>query len=224
MKLIHPILSKPIIFEENKINVLVVENQKVFSELVIELLEQMKGLDGRFILSSNFKELELGKEADVLIDLFTLDFNQRKIITRIHNQLQTVAMGEEYYLESTSLLGKIAQYIEKITQTTQYPLAYLHEMDIATVFKLAEVKLETSYNSLAEKLLDYLIVMQEFCGISIFVFVNFKCYFSEEELDQVYQYIVYNKINVLLLENTMRENKNEREEFRIIDKDLCEIY
>ncbi len=224
MKLAHPFLASPIVFEENKINVLVVENQRALSEIINELLEQANGADGRFILSSELKQLDFVKEAEIIIDLFTLDFNHRKIINKLYSQLKTTAIGNEYYLDSTCLLGEIAHYLEKILQTTQYPLVYSPEIDITSVFKIAEVKLETVYDTLVEKVLDYVTVMQEFCSISCFIFVNLKCYMSDEELEQLYQFASYNKLNILLLENTMREKRYEQEKIYIIDTDLCEIF
>lgn len=224
MKLAHPFLENPIIFEENKVNILVVEHQKVFSELVHELLEQTNDVEGRFILSCDLKQLNFHKEVEMVIDLFTLELNQKKTITKLYSQLKTSAIGSEYYLDTTCLLGEITQFLEKILQTTQYPLVYSDEIDIASIFKLADVKFETLYNSLVEKLLDYLVIVQEFCDISCFIFVNLKCYLLDEEIAQLYKFISYKKLNILLLENTMREKRFEEEKIYIIDGDLCEIY
>lgn len=224
MKLTHPFLEKPIVFEENKVNVLVIENQRTFTELISELFEQMSGTEGRFILSHDLKRLDLKKEVEIIIDLFTLDFNQKKIIAKLYTQLKEMAIGCDYYLDSTHLLGEIIQYLEKIFQTTQYPLVYLQEMDITAIFKVAEVKLETSYINLIEKVLDYLAIVEEFCCISFFIFVNLKCYLSDEEVEQVYNYVSYKKLHILLLENTMREKRFEMEKIHIIDADLCEIF
>lgn len=223
MKLVHPFLEKPIVFEENNMNVLVIENQKVFSELVWELLEQINDKEGRFLLSSDLKLLELKKSMDLVIDLFSLDFNQKKIISKVYSQLKMVAVGSEYYMDSTCLIGEIVHYLEKILQDIHYPLEYDQEMDIGAIFKFADVKIGITYGTLIEKLIDYLALMQELCGISFFVFVNLKCYLSDEEVEQLYHFVAYKKFNILLLENTMREKRFEQEKIRIIDIDMCEI-
>lgn len=196
-------MSSPIVFEENKINILVVENKKIFTKLIMELTNQINGLDGEFVLSSNLKQLELEKTTDILIDLFTFDLNQKKIISKLYNQLKTTAVEEDHYIGLTYLLGEINNYIEKITLTTQHPLTYSQDTDITGIFKLTDVKLETSYESFAEKLINYFNIMQEFCNISLFVFINLKCYLSKEEMHLLYRHIAYNKLNVLLLENVV---------------------
>ena len=217
-------MNAPIVFEETKINILVVENKKIFTELIMELTNQINGLDGDFVLSSNLKQLKMEETTDIVIDLFKFDLNQKKIISKLYNQLKTTAVEEEYYIGLTYLLGEINSYIEKITLTTKHPLTYSQDIDIASIFKLADVKLEISHEPFLEKLISYLNIMQEFCNISLFIFVNLKCYLSKEEVHLLYQHIFYNKLNVLLLENTMQDEKYEQEKYRIIDIDLCEIF
>lgn len=222
MKLIHPLISTPIVFEENKINILVIEDQKVFAGIIIELMNQINGFDGNFVLSSNLKELELEKTTDILIDLFSLDLNQKKIINKVYNQLKATSIEE--YIDLTYLLGEILKYIEKITLTTQHPLIYSQDIDVAGIFKLADLRIETSYVSIIEKLINYLSIMQEFNNTSLFILINLKSYFSTEEMQCLYQHILYNKLNVLLLENTVREGRSPQENYRIIDMDLCELF
>lgn len=223
MKLSYPIFENPIIFKENKINVLVIENQKLFVKLINELLHQINGFDGKFVLSLNFKEIEINKNMDMLIDPFSLDINQKKVITKLYSHLKNTALDSDFYIDTKAILSEIMQYAEKISQTSQFPLAYANDIDIVSVFKILDLKIEICLESLVEKILDYCSVVQEFCGITCMVFVNLKCYLSDEELEQFYRIVSYKKIFILLLENTVREQRFEIEELHIIDSDLCEI-
>ncbi|MCR6546740.1 type II-A CRISPR-associated protein Csn2 [Dehalobacterium formicoaceticum] len=223
MKLAHPLLERPIVFEENKINVLVIENQKAFSEIVWELMEQINDGEGQFVLSSDLTHLELQKYMDLVIDLFSLDFNQKRIINKVYSKLKMIAVESEYYVDSTGLISEIMRYLEKILQEIHYPLEYNQEMDIGAIFKFADVKIGTDYETIIEKTIDYLTLLQEFIGIKLFVFINLKCYLSDQDLEQLYQFVIYNKYDILLLENTMREKRFQQEKIRIIDGDLCEI-
>lgn len=223
MKLSHPYFEKPIIFEENKINVLIIENQNFFSKIIDELIQQINGYDGRFVLSSNSKQVEIGKSIDLLIDPFTLDFNQKKIINKLYSQLKDYAVDGDYYLDLKILQGEIFHYIESLSQTTPYPLVYVNDLDVTSIFKMVEIKLDSSYETLVEKLIDYCSIIQELCNISCLVILNLKSFLSDMELEQFYRFISYKKMNILLLENTVRENRFENEILHIIDSDLCEI-
>lgn len=223
MKLSYPYFEKPIIFEENKINVLIIENQKFLSNIIEELIQQINGYDGKFVLSSNSKQIEINKSIDLLIDPFTLDFNQKKIINKLYSHLKDYTVDGNYYLDLKVLQSEIFHYIESLTQTTQYPLVYLSDIDVTSLFKMVEIKLDTSYETLVEKLMDYCSIIQEFCNVSCLIILNIKCYLSDVELEQFYKFISYKKIDILLLENTVRENKLENEILHIIDSDLCDI-
>ena len=47
MKLIHEDLSNEIIFEENKVNLLIVENKEKFVEFIQEIIKQIEGEYGK---------------------------------------------------------------------------------------------------------------------------------------------------------------------------------
>lgn len=223
MKLSHPCFENPIVFQENKINVLIIENQKFLSRFLIELIQQLNGYDGGFVLSLNNKLLDINKNIDILIDPFTLDFNQKKTINKIYSQLKDYALDGNYYMGLKVLQSKIFQYIESLLNATQYPLVYTYDIDVTSIFKMVELKFDSSYETLVEKLMDYCSIIQESCNILCLVILNLKCYLSEIEIEQFYSFISYKKMDILLIENTLREKKLDNEILHIIDSDLCEI-
>ena len=58
MKLVHPVLSGPIAFEEGRIAVLTIERPEVFRALVTDLMRQAEGEDGEAVLSERGKVLD----------------------------------------------------------------------------------------------------------------------------------------------------------------------
>ena len=59
MKLINEDLNNEIIFEENKVNLLVVENKKKFVEFIQEIIKQINGNEGKFFLFDKNTELKM---------------------------------------------------------------------------------------------------------------------------------------------------------------------
>ena len=83
MKLAHYEFNNPIEFEENKINVIIIENA-VFLRNIIETAEnQINGENGEFVLSENGKITEMRKKAVLITDLFHLNTNTKSIISNI---------------------------------------------------------------------------------------------------------------------------------------------
>lgn len=222
MMLTHSYLSSPIKMKENIIPILILENPSIFSQLIQELASQVDGEEGRFILSEKFDIIEPYANMQLITDLFTLNLNEKKIVTKIYNQLKEKAIAE-YFIKTTELKATINQYLECLIQDNDFPLSYHDDIDIASLLKLYEVKISLTYENLTEKILDYMLLCRNFLKTKCFVFVNLKCFLSQEDLIQFYKIIHYQKLNVILIESTVREKRLESEVIRILDDDMCEI-
>ena len=76
-----------------------------------------------------------------------------------------------------------------------------------------------------EKLLDYMRLEQEILKVKLFVLVNIKGFLSLEQLDFLYQQSCYEKIQLLMIENHLNDEKRiGGENLIIIDDDGCVIY
>lgn len=224
MKFVHPLLEKPLELSENSVNVLVIENQKIFSSLITELLEQKSGCDGEFVLSQELKELSIEKNVEIILEPFSLDLNNRRILNRLYAKLSEIAVNEEFYLAYNGISTRIFAFVEKLAQKAENRLTYGESIDAASLFKMVDLKLEIDHESLVEKIDDYMSVVQEFLGISAFIFVNLKKFLTAENLLELYQSSSYNKYRLLLFENSIDEKILPGEKTYIIDKDLCSIY
>lgn len=224
MKLIHPKINYQIIFKENITNVIVIENPIMFRSFIEEFINQCSGEEGRFLLSENENEIDISKNVELIIDYFALEFNQKKILTKVYNYLRDLSQQENYYLKTNELQIKIFQYLEELASSSEYPLVHSAEVDIISIFKAAEIKLEINHETLLEKLINYINIMQEFCGIFCIVFVNLKSYLTEEELKQLYTHASYRKVHIILLEGRLYNRIADLEKVFILDNDLCEIY
>ena len=62
MRLVHPLLSRPIHFQEGQVQLLIAEDPRIFRELVRELSAQSAGEEGSFVLSLNFEPLDCARQ------------------------------------------------------------------------------------------------------------------------------------------------------------------
>lgn len=224
MKIVHPLLEIPIVLSENIVNTIVVENPNAFAAMVSELVAQLNGKEGQFILSDELKQLSIDSHVELVLEPFSLDLNQRKVIARLYSKLKDVAVESEFYISTKDLVSRIVSYTDRIAQTVDYPLEYSSEIDMTSVFKLVDLRLEDNHETVLEKILDYMTIIQEFLGVSFFVFVNIKSFLAEEDLRELHKATGYKKFRILLFENASREKFCESEKVYIIDSDLCSIY
>ncbi len=224
MKLVHPNLGSQIVFAENKVNVLTIENRKLFVDFVQELILQIDGEEGNFILSEKEKELSLEKSCNLIIDPFNIDINNKKVLHKIYLQLKEISMDEYNYLSTTKIKSDVLQYLEKITYNCDVPLGFDDDFDIAGLFKILDVKIEDENTSLLEKITNYISILSDVLGIRCFIFINLKQFLSYDELSEFYKFLSYNKLFAFLIESSFTTQTHECEKHYIIDPDLCEIY
>jgi len=189
---------------------------------VEELKEQTNGAEGNFILSDS-NELNLSKSAIVIIDIFSLSLNNKKLLNTVYNEIKSKTLEEEMYLRSTELITAIEKYFDEIRYMMDYPLTF-QNVDFGGLFKAIDLKVEEQYESFLEKLIDYISIIQSLYHFSFIAFVNLKSFLAAEELVQLYEFFNKDKINVLLIENTNNSIQLDNEQVYIIDEDLCEIY
>ena len=102
MKLAHPLLSSPIVFCENQIPVLVLENAAAFREFAVELLQQSEGQEGTFVLSCADRCLDCAEHLNVFLDfLHPPELEKRlqsKLITALLREAQETLASETLQL------------------------------------------------------------------------------------------------------------------------------
>ncbi|MDD4508265.1 MAG: type II-A CRISPR-associated protein Csn2 [Eubacteriaceae bacterium] len=224
MKLYHPYLEIPIVLEENKHYQLIIENPGIYSELMVELKGQIAGEKGRFVLSRADELLSISKTTDLCIDFFDSDVNQRKIVTALHHLLAKQAVNEVWYLKTQKCLADLAAYVNALTQDFELPLSVSEHYQMEDILKLMGVTIRSHPVNLLEKIVDYLNVMGKIGKVELFVLVNLKNWLNESDFMLLYDYIEYQKIQVLFVESTQRMGEcSQREKFRIIDVDGCVI-
>ena len=222
MKLVYTELEQQLVFQENKVNVLVIERKELFRRMIQELDKQISGEEGGFVLSDNNKTMRIDKEICLILNPFALDINSRKALTGLYTELGKLGLNEENYLKTCSLKGQIAEYIYDLLNQVDYALKFQDDFNLQSMFKALEVEFEAGEGNFLEGLVYFLDVCSKFQKVKILTFVNLKTYLMSEELHEFYKEAFYRKIQLLLLENNIGDELAE-EAVSIVDADLCLI-
>ena len=146
---------------------------------------------------------------ECIYNIFSINTNDRKIITKLYQEL---TFQNDTLLQEESVLFKqeLISYFDKVVSTVPYNLKYNFDTD------------DDDSDSLLEKMMQYINLMNQICGVNIFVIPNLKAYFSTEEIIQLYEFTIYNKIYLIVIE-AIQTPHIEGEKCWIIDEDLCII-
>lgn len=223
MKLVYPNNNITIEFEEGYVNTLCIENPKTYAEMVGGLWNQLNGDEGGWLLSEKDKILQVSKYMVGIFNPLDLDCNERRVLGKVYTELNEIVL-DKFHAEIAELNGRIVEFLDSLTECVPYHMEVKPELDVGGLLKLFDVRIENSSANLLEHVLDYLRVMHEICRIELFVFVNAKQYFSDAELNALYEFVIYEKIHLLMLEGVyLRKIINPYEKCWIFDKDSCMI-
>lgn len=222
MILAHPDLEKQIYIYDSNITEWIIESPELFSKYLEELQSQIEGQDGAFVLSNENKDINLSKNVEIIFNPLAVDINEKKIISKIYSELQTIANDEIMYLKTREVIGILQQYFFELEQHHNTPLVIEDDIELLGLFKSLGIKIDETSLDYFERLIQYIKLQAEILNKKLIILINIRSFLSEERLEQLFQYIKYNEIKLLLIESIQRDFTNLTNKF-IIDIDKCEI-
>lgn len=223
MKLAFVDLSRVVTFEENFTSVVVLENPRFFREYINELLRQTGGNEGKFVLSDKDKIISVAKNVEVILEPFSLDLNKRKVLAKLYDDLEALANNENFFAKTLEIKSNICRYLLDIALAAEHNIDFDKDFSVKALFTAADFQFIADNFCILDSLVNYCKICHGFLKIPLIVLVNLSNYFSDTELTAFYKQMEYEKISVLILENSYNK-KLYNEKLYVIDKDLCEVY
>ena len=224
MKIINKNWQRKIEIEDNIIYTLVFENKKYYRENIIELINQHKGNEGSYILSNDNKEISFDKNSYIITDIFNIDINNKKILSKIYSSLlKEIVEDISSYSE---LSTNIRVYFEKLIFNSSLEIEQGEEIDMSSLLKLGDFKIHVENDDILEKFVKILKVLTELCCCKIIFVVGLHKVFTKGEIIKIYKEVCLNKINIINIEYQQFKNlsnENYKEIVYIFDGDNCEI-
>ena len=222
MKLTYSTYGIMFELEENKVNVFIIEDPTVLVEVVYSLSEQCEGQEGEFVLSEENKVLNISKNVSFVKEPFSIDCNNRKILTKLYQELEREGITGVEEMQGDFYKSYIS-YITNLCQKSDFLLTFVDKPELQDILKLAEVKIDVQTQSILEKVIEYIKISSNLLKQNIFVFLNLKLFLTEQEIEELYKECFYRKVHLILIEATYQMKRAE-EKICVIDKDKCVIY
>lgn len=222
MKLAHPDYTFQIEFQEGIVQKLILESPSMMSEMVSDFRKQTKGQEGKWILSHEGKMLKISEHCDLIISIFDLEINQRKMLMALYDELAAEINDSELIIDwwamNSHLEGVLNQAIDEIGYSINYK-----ELELKTLFKAMELKFQDHAEGYVDYLLEYLQLMSEVCKVAVFIFVNITAFLTKTEVEYLYEQASYKKFYLLLLDVQNLKVNETMERTIVVDKDYCVI-
>ncbi len=222
MKFVYPNINHVVEITEDQVNTLVIENQKLFAEILQDLCCQLQGDDGRSVLSNNEKILDISKNLELLSQFVPFEINKKSLISRVISLMEKQSVDADHYEETMEELSRLEAYMYHLAFDMTGDLTFT-KISPASLIKAVGIEFEDNYDSLAEKLIDYMELVTFYDRPKLFVFVNLRSYISDAEAEAFFETVLSHQFKVVLIENK-EYNRIALEKRYIVDEDLCEIF
>ena len=74
---------------DDVVNVIIIKDVNYFSNIIKIINDSMNGIETNevFLLGDEEEELKINKECYLLLDLFNIDYNSKKVLTKIYDYI-----------------------------------------------------------------------------------------------------------------------------------------
>ncbi len=135
--------------------------------------------------------------------------------------MQKLAMDEEHYYQTSELITLLESYLLDLSVELTGNIE-LSKITWENTIKAVGVEFADNYDSLAEKILDYMELVREYDSERIFITLNLWSYISDNEMNKFVNDVVVRGYKLLMLENTEYPIIDHEKRY-IIDADKCII-
>lgn len=221
MKFMFGNLSQPIEIKEGVISSLIIENQLLFRSLIEDIYNQIDSVSGKSVLSINNQPVNMSKMVELITTYIPFDINQKRFINKIINELEKLSLDDTYYLATQQILTDIERHINKMSFEFGTEIE-LSKLSFPNLLKSLGILIIDDYEYPLENLINFFDVVLDLDNDKLFITVNLRSYYNDQELEPFLNTVINKKIKLLMIESYEHPILcNERR--TLIDSDLCEI-
>lgn len=221
MKLVLPEINHVFETEQGYVNELVIENQGLFYRILMDVYNQLQGLEGIAVLSENDKQIPISKYLEVLDRFIPFELSKKNLVSKLSSELEKKAIEPENYQATMELLSGIEKYLSDISFDFNCDINF-NTITIPALIKATGISFCEDYDSLGEKVIDYMELVYEFDKRKLFLIVNIRSYMDDTELEMFIETVNRHGYSVVLIESKESVEIKGIKRY-IVDIDLCEI-
>lgn len=208
---------------DTKFNILVIESKTLLSKTIQDFYSQLNDEYGDFVLSVEDKPITIKNNLELIINPFTLDINNRKILAAIQKLAVEEAVNESNYIETNSVLTILENYAQKIAYSFNGNIVPKSEITSEALIKMISYQVDTYCTSFIGNIYEYLLNSKRYLKTKVFCFVNLFNYIENSQIAELIKSCMDYEIPVFFIEASDLDFNSIHCKKTIIDADLCHI-
>lgn len=221
MKLVYPEIQHVFDTECGKIPTLVIENQRLLYRLLCDIRDQMGGKDGKCVISNGGKVLAIDKYVELITEFVPFSINQKSLLNKAMAALEKSAIEGDLYGEAMKLLHDVEAFLLRISFDFNCDLTF-SKLCFASLLKATGMEFREDYESVPEKVIDYMELVTEFEQKKLFILYNFRSIISDREAEFFLETTLHHGYNLIMIESCEHKRLPNEQRY-IVDAALCEI-
>ena len=168
MRLVNSRYGLDIEFTENSINTVIIEKPQYVIDIIQNIIKQNSGEEGDFVLSGD-KPIKFEKDVEFIIEPFSLELNNRKIIGKLYDEMSEISndLAEEY----NEINQCVVNALDKLSRLIAYSgIDYNLEFDWKSLYKFYDVRINQEFTTLYEKIEEYIRVLVNIYRTKLVIF------------------------------------------------------
>lgn len=219
MNLCFELLTERVEIKQGQICILTIENTDEYRHVV-------QGLIHGNLLVEFYSDNELleNKYIEFIPNIYQLDMNEKKVVTRILKHLESYMKDDWHLPETMKMQQALAEYLENIIFDSGIPLEISDEIDLQTLLKASGIKVREESESFLENFINYLELILNFTDTKVFIFVNLLLFITEMEFAELINFFKQQNLIILDIErsNILPLPHPDKVDL-LFDDDLCRV-
>lgn len=150
MKFVYPEINEVFDTENGMYNSVVIENKKLFTDIITDLYNQKDGFEGKTVISENHTPIQISKKVDIIDKFIPFRLNTKSIINGIAYALEKCEVNEDNISRTLSLVAQTESFL--MDRAFEFPCSISFEkISISSIIKHSGINVETDLNSISEK-------------------------------------------------------------------------
>lgn len=206
--------------EENIIDIFVIENPRVMTNVILDTINNAKS-DSKIILIENDGEDIPSSKYEFITSPFTISLNSKKLLGSALKDIEA-SICENYYDKFQEINTDILNLLDQAILDLSYDISFDCIKEIKDIIKACDISFEEKQLSLLEKITDYIKLESKILKLKCIIFVNIHDFLDNDEIQLLYKEAFYQKVQIIIIESH-EINKKTCERVHVIDQSQCII-
>lgn len=153
--------------------------------------------------------------------LLSFEIGRKSLMTKIQSRMEAEALNARNYVKTMQLMGELEQFLQELAFDLPCGIT-CDKISIGGVLRSAGIEILDDYENELERILDYMELTRELERDKLFVLVNLRSFYSDEEVAAFFRSVLDHSLCVLLVDSVSKAML-PLEKRVTVDADLCEF-